>query len=88
MALFETAARVDTAGILLPLMVVFGCGKKPETQDRYLVTLGSCNDCHTPGCRDPTACPCLTQSGCFLSPIGLAQVNGLSEERNGFLGRR
>jgi hypothetical protein len=36
MALFETAARAETAGILLPLillMVVFRCGKKLETQD-------------------------------------------------------
>ena len=46
MASFETAARADSAGILLPLMVVFGCGKKLQTPDRYLVTLGSCNDCH------------------------------------------
>jgi hypothetical protein len=36
MASFETAARADSAGILLPLillMVVFGCGKKLETQE-------------------------------------------------------
>ena len=35
-ASFETAARADSAGILLPLtllMVVFGCEKKLETQD-------------------------------------------------------
>jgi hypothetical protein len=57
MASFETAARADSAGILLPLMVVFGCGKKLETQDRYLVTLGSCNNCHTPKIPGPDGMP-------------------------------
>ena len=36
MAPFETAPRADSADILLPLiplMVVFGCEKKLETQD-------------------------------------------------------
>jgi hypothetical protein len=66
MTSFDTAARADSAGIMLPLillMVVFGCGKKLETQDnpiergRYLVTLGSCNDCHTPKMPGPDGMP-------------------------------
>jgi hypothetical protein len=90
MAPFETAPRADSADILLPLiplMVVFGCGKKIE-RGRYLVPLGGCNDCHTPKIPGPDGAPVPDTKGLLLSPIELAQVNGLSEERNVFLGRR
>ena len=47
-----TAARADSAGILLPLNTAyggFGYEKKLETQDHPIeVTLGACNDCPTP----------------------------------------
>jgi hypothetical protein len=75
MASFETAARADSAGILLPLMVVFGCGKKLQTQDRYLVTLGSCNDCHTPKIPGPYGMPVPDTKRLLSIPTGLAQVN-------------
>ena len=47
MASFETAVRADSAGILLPLillMVVFGCSGQSNRAGRYLVTFRACND--------------------------------------------
>ena len=58
--------RANSAGILLPLNTAHGdvwMWKKMETQDnpiqrgRYLVTLGGCDDCHTPKLSGTHAIP-------------------------------
>jgi mono/diheme cytochrome c family protein len=47
------------------LVTVFGCGRKTPLNDdsvergKYLVTLGGCNDCHTPKVSGPDGAPVL-----------------------------
>ena len=47
---------------MLLVTTVFGCGRKALSEDsvergKYLVTLGGCNDCHTPKMPGPGGAP-------------------------------
>lgn len=55
-------------GLLIASMLLLGCSKQESVQQtaaehgKYLVTLGGCNDCHTPKVQGPNGAPMLDET--------------------------